>query len=352
MAHGWTGFLYAPATTLKRQCGWLITAYGCAAPDITIGEFPINRINRRYFLASCTAGLAAASLSAGAAQGSDAEAAKAPPLCVFSKHLQFLNYEKLAVTCRQLRLDGVDLTVRRGGHVRPERVAVDLPKAVDALRAEGIAVPMITTDYLSAKDPYVPEVLAAAQQCGISYCRIGSHRYVQDEAIAEQLRRITEDIRGLAAVAEEHEITAGYHNHSGANNFGAHLWDLYRVYEQVDSPYLGSNFDVGHAQVENGYGNWEITARLMAPWVRMMSVKDFYFEDGKPLWCPLGEGMVDVARYLALFRTHAGFAGPVSLHFEYKIKGREEMIQEIEKTVNYMRKEIFPKAGYGDSRVS
>ena len=94
---------------------------------------------------------AAAVTIAGAQRATTGETSGAPPLCVFSKHLQFLDYSSLARTCRELGLDGVDLTVRQGGHVHPERVDRELREAVTAMRAEGLEVPMITTTFKSGE---------------------------------------------------------------------------------------------------------------------------------------------------------------------------------------------------------
>lgn len=274
-----------------------------------------------------------------------ADTIAAPPLCVFSKHLQFLDFPALAKTCRELGLDGVDLTVRQGGHVRPEQVARELPEAVDAIRAEGLEVPMITTQFKSGGDEHLHQVLETARQCGITYFRVGGHQYTTGRPVTEQIAAFTEEIRGLVSEAEETGLVAGYHNHSGKDNFGAPVWDLHRMYETIGSRHLGSNFDVGHATVEGAYGDWEITARLMAPWVRMMAVKDFVFSGNTPCWVPLGKGVVDTAACLRIFREQAGFAGPVSLHFEYKIRDHDHMLDEVAEAVAYMRKEVYTKAG-------
>ncbi len=45
---------------------------------------------------------------------------------LFSKHLQFLGYKEMAKATVEAGLDGVDLTVRPGGHVLPENVERDL----------------------------------------------------------------------------------------------------------------------------------------------------------------------------------------------------------------------------------
>ena len=49
---------------------------------------------------------------------------------LFSKHLQFLDYNSMSEVTAEMGFNGLDLTVRPKGHVLPERVADDLPKAV------------------------------------------------------------------------------------------------------------------------------------------------------------------------------------------------------------------------------
>ena len=50
---------------------------------------------------------------------------------LFSKHLQFLDYEEMG-------FDGIDLTVRPKGHVLPLNVEKDLPKATNAANKVGL----------------------------------------------------------------------------------------------------------------------------------------------------------------------------------------------------------------------
>ena len=69
----------------------------------------------------------------------------------------------------------IDLTVRAKGHVLPERVTEDLPRAVEALRKAGLEVPMITTDITSAAD--AGPTLKTASRLGIPYFKPGYWRY-------------------------------------------------------------------------------------------------------------------------------------------------------------------------------
>ena len=46
-------------------------------------------------------------------------------ISLFSKHLQFLDYNEVASAVAEMGFDGLDLTVRPKGHVLPKRVTDD-----------------------------------------------------------------------------------------------------------------------------------------------------------------------------------------------------------------------------------
>ena len=291
-------------------------------------------VTRRQFMVAATAATAAVVLPAKAV----VKETRGPLVCIFSKHLQFLDYDVLAKTAKDLGLDGIDLTVRKGGHVLPANVKEDLPRAVNALRAQGIEVPMISTTLYDGADPEARPILEAATKLGIPYFRIGGQSYEKTGDPLSQLPKFTEQLRSLAKLAEEVGMTAGYHNHSGYNNVGAALWDLLRIFESVGSDRLGSNFDTGHAAVEGAFGAWQINVRAMAPHIKMMAVKDFVWKKDQPEWVPLGQGVAQTVEMLKIAHA-AGFAGPISIHFEYKTASNDALIEA-------MRKEVATLRGY------
>src|SRR5580700_9140462 len=67
-------------------------------------------------------------------------------VAIFSKHLQFVQGDELAQTAADIGFDAIDLAVRKGGHIEPERVRQELPPLVAIIRKHGLEVPMITTD--------------------------------------------------------------------------------------------------------------------------------------------------------------------------------------------------------------
>ena len=92
--------------------------------------------------------MGAAGLSIGLnskASVSQSEGKTQRPIHVFTKCLQFLSYEEMAEVLSRQGFDGADLAVRTGGQVLPENVEKDLPKAMKALKNEGIGSAMITT---------------------------------------------------------------------------------------------------------------------------------------------------------------------------------------------------------------
>ena len=105
-------------------------------------------------------------------------------LCIFSKHLQWAKWDEMAAFAKSAGFDGVDLTVRSGGHVLPERVADDLPRAVEAIRKAGLEAPMITAGIVDASSPHAEAILAAASGLGIPRYKVGRPSVSRRPAIA------------------------------------------------------------------------------------------------------------------------------------------------------------------------
>lgn len=278
-------------------------------------------MTRRTFALTSAAALSAANVPAEPA----ALPVSKTPICGFSKHFQWLPIGEAAQLAASIGYDGLDITVRKGGHVEPQRVTEDLPKAVEQARAAGLPVPMVTTDIVDPKSPHAETVLKTLASLGIKRYRWGGFRYDYAKPIQAQLEDARARSKDLAAMNRAHGVCAMYHTHSGKNQLGASMWDIWYVLRDLDHSAVGVNLDCGHATVEGGLGGWINTTLLIAPMTRGIAVKDFYWHKnakGKwdPRWCGLGEGMVDVTGFLKMLKQ-AGFEGPVQLHMEYEELG-------------------------------
>ena len=248
--------------------------------------------------------------------------AEAPVFCFFSKHLPDLGWSDLGKAVKAAGFDGVDLTVRPAGHVLPERAAEDLPRAIEAITAHGVKVPMVTTDLTSAATPSAKPLLQAAARSGVRYFKTGYWRYSASPDVKAQVTAAGEALAGLAALARDCGIELGFHNH--AAYIGAALWEIAPAMDRLDPRWAGYYFDPRHAVAEGGGGAWKAAVHLVSPRLKMIALKDCFWVKGPKGWviedCPLGQGMVDWGWMGAALRT-ARFRGPVSVHLEYEIPG-------------------------------
>lgn len=252
----------------------------------------------------------------------------APPVCFFSKPLPHMDARRLGRALKSLGFSGVDLTVRPGGHVDPARVAGDLPPFVATLRQEGIDVPMITTALVSETDPAARPTLETAIRLNIRYYKAGYYRY-QFVDLQKEIDEAARQLRGLAELSAKTGMQLGYHNHAGY--VGGSIWDIAATIDTLDKAWAGYYFDVRHAVVEGGDGGWRTAFLRVAPRLKMIALKDFFWEKTASGWhqrhCPLGEGMVDWKTFFAML-AKSGFQGPASLHIEYEIPGATASLRE------------------------
>ena len=264
-------------------------------------------------------------------------------VAIFSKHLQFLHGEELANGAAEIGFDSIDITVRKGGHVEPERVRQELPGLVATIRRRGLEVPMITTDIVDTETPHTEEILKTMADLGIRYYRWGGLKYSGETPYAEQLAAMKPRIARLAAMNARYQASAMYHTHSGTGVVGASIWDLYILLKDFDPKAVGVNYDIGHATIEGGIGGWINSYRICGPYVRGIAVKDFVWaKDAKgnwrEQWKPIGEGMVHFPQFFGMV-AQSGFAGPLQVHFEYPLGGPQE-------TYTAMKRDLAKLRGY------
>lgn len=264
---------------------------------------------------------------------------------IFSKHLQFLNYREMAETAAEIGFDGVDLTVRPKGHVLPERVAEDLPRAVEAIHQAGLKASMMTTRVADPGDSTGRKVLETASDLGISYYRMDYFRYRKGESIPESIRHFQEQAKALSELNKKLNIVGCYQNHAG-NYMGASIWELWQLLEAADRNFLGVQYDIRHAVVEGGL-SWKNGFRLIQPSIKTIVIKDFKWSKKEGQWhlqnTPFGEGMVDFKTYFRMLKEYQVWV-PVSMHFEYPLGGTEhgatDLKEEREMVFRAMRRDL------------
>ncbi len=266
-------------------------------------------------------------------------------ISLFSKHLQFLDYNDMSEATAELGFDGLDLTVRPKGHVLPERVTDDLPKVVAAMKKYGINPGMMTTNVWEGKNVEHKTVLEVASKLGFTHYRTGWLKYPEDRTIEESQAIYGQQAAELEVLNKDLGLIGCYQNHAG-NHVGAPIWDLPPILSTTNNEYMGCQYDIRHAVVEGG-SSWELGLRQIRPFIKSIVIKDFKWGkvDGKwkPVNTPLGEGMVDFNRYFSLLKKYQ-INVPVSLHLEYDLGGAEHGASKITidriQVFNAMKKDL------------
>jgi len=230
----------------------------------------------------------------------------------------------MAEAAAEIGFNGVDLTVRPNGHVLPEQVEMDLPKAMEAIKNAGLATTMITTTIQDANDATDKNVVETAARLGVKYYRMNWLKYPEGKSIPEAMMQFKKTLTDLSHLNRKLSITGCYQNHSG-NLAGASIWELWEILKNADHKNMGVQYDIRHAVVEGGM-SWRNGLSLIHPHIKILAIKDFIWSKKNGTWAvenvPLGEGMIDFKSYFKILKE-LNIQVPVSLHYEYPMGGAD-----------------------------
>ena len=251
-------------------------------------------------------------------------------VCIFSKHLQFLDYKTLGEKVAEMGFEGIDLTVRANGHVEPSKVKTDLPRAVSEIEKGGSKVIMIATTIENANNQLDIDVLTAASECGIKYYRPAWFKYVKGKTMPESLNLYALRLKNLSKLNKKLGMVGCYQNHAG-DFVGGSLWEVYDILKMSDKNYFGAQYDIRHAMVE-GANSWVNGLELVHSQIKTIVIKDYKWEKANGKWqlvnVPIGEGMVDFKKFFRILKDY-NINVPVSLHCEYDLGGAEKGNRQI-----------------------
>jgi len=265
-------------------------------------------------------------------------ASASPPLCLFSKAVARVGYTELGDIVKQIGFDGVDLTVRPGGHVEPRLSNVDLVRAFESITGAGLECPMITTALTSPVEPTALAVIAISGRTQTPLFRVGEWRTAYSPAYLR-------DIRGLVSIGARYNIAMALHNYTG-ENAGETDWSVADTLAGLDPKWAGAYFDpIHHGE------KWETALRPLLPRLRAVALKDFKITNTGSVPCALGDGAMDFAKLFSRL-AQAGYHGPLSLRLEY---APQDELDAIVKDYQFARKQLdaaYPRIGSGSGAGS
>ncbi len=272
-------------------------------------------------------------------------------ICVFSKHFQTMDAETLGRTMKGLGVGGVDLTVRRGGHVDPAKVTTDLETFQKALAKNGVKVTMLTTSILSAEEATTAPIIETAGRLGIRYIKLGYWHYKGFGSYRSMADKVKGDLKTLVPLLKKNGVTAGFHTHSG-QYMGANAELAFRLIEDCDPEAVGIYYDTGHCVLEGSLAGWLMSLDIVSDRLVMVAVKNLaWFRMGsmdsarrgwRECMVPLDSGLTDMAEFVRCLKK-LDFKGPVSFHSEYQGSysfmdmTQEQVVEQTRKDLAYFR---------------
>ncbi|MBI4606803.1 MAG: sugar phosphate isomerase/epimerase [Planctomycetes bacterium] len=245
---------------------------------------------------------------------------------LFTDNLSDLTVAQCCAAAKRAGFDGLDLTLRPGGHVKPEDAEVGLSEAKRIADAEGVAIPMVSTAVTDTDSPHAEAIFAAAAHYGARRLKLGYWPYRPFGTLEAQVAECCRRLERLARLGEKYRVLPCVHCHSGrfVASGGALLYLVLKPFVPSDA---GAYADPMHMTMEGSLAGWELGLDLLAPWLALVGVKNFRWLEGSRdakgqmryrwQYTPLADGQAPLPEFAAYLKG-LKYDGVVSLHSEYK----------------------------------
>jgi sugar phosphate isomerase/epimerase len=234
---------------------------------------------------------------------------------VFTKPWRQLLPE-LGAMVRAWGFDGIELPVRPGYQVAPERVVEELPKAVTTLRDCGLKIFSVA----APGGPLSEGLIAACGAAGVPVIRIMAP--VESDGYLASEARMRREIDRVLPWLQQYGVKLGVQNHCGAMVCNA--GGLRSLLAPYDNRYVGAVWDAAH----NALSGEEPEMALDIVWSHlcMVNLKNAFWRrvngpeaevaEWRPWWTSGPQGMASWPRVAAELKRR-GYAGTVCLTAEY-----------------------------------
>ena len=245
---------------------------------------------------------------------------------LFTDNLADLSVREACRAAKGAGFDGLDLTLRPGGHVKPENAEAGLAEAKRTADDEGVTIPMVSTAVTDADSPHAEAIFAAAAHYGARRVKLGYWEYRPFGTLAKQIDQARGKLERVARLAEKYHVLPCVHCHSG-RQLAAGGALLYLVLKDFRPSEAGAYVDPMHMTIEGSLSGWELGLDLLGPWVALVGIKNFRWlpaardRQGQQRYrweyTPLADGQAPLPEFMGYLRQ-LKYDGIVSLHSEYK----------------------------------
>lgn len=224
--------------------------------------------------------------------------------------------DEMAQTLDEIGLD-LELTLRKSGHITPEKAPDELPAMVAALARKNRRILWLALDTSRPDEPHWEKALRTAKQLGIPRYRHRGFSYAAGKPLQAQIASFHSMLKEFAAASREIGIQGVYQTHAGQGAAGSAAWDLDLMLGDIDPGKFGVAFDTRHVMLELGQ-SWPNAVQLLGPRIATLCVKSFRWEGDQPVEVPLGQGRVRKAIVDQVLTAQGGLRPmPICIHIEH-----------------------------------
>jgi sugar phosphate isomerase/epimerase len=243
---------------------------------------------------------------------------------LFTDNLADLSIRDACRAAKKAGFDGLDLTMRPGGHVLPQNAEAGLAAAHKIADEENMLIGMVSTAINGIDTPHAEAIIAAAHH-RISRFKLGYWRYEPFGNVIGQLDAARRQLEGVVRLCERYGIRPCVHIHSGPMLSNGPL--LYLLLKDFSPTEVGAYVDPMHMTIEGAVSGWEMALDLVAPWIALVGVKNYQQvattrdAHGQQRYAmeyvALADGVAPLPQFFQRLRE-LRYDGVVSLHSEYK----------------------------------
>jgi len=260
-----------------------------------------------------------------------------PKVCTYTEHFQKLPIPQVCKVFNRIGIDGLDLTVRPGGHIEPKNVKKELPLAVKAARDHGLKIMMLTTG-ITSPDRHAEEIVSACQKLDIRRLKLGYYSIGKFGNLAKRLDDVRRKLAAVVKLTSKYGVRPCVHVHSGPT-IPSNGFMLHQIIRDIPPDRIGAYLDSYHMTITGGAGGWRQAIDLLKPWISLVALKNFQWHRGKrngigqlgwhTNYCRLADGIAPIPEFVRTVHQ-AGYRSFYNLHTEYRlpVKGCIELTKD------------------------
>jgi len=265
---------------------------------------------------------------------------------LFPKFFQSCDVNQLAEAARGSGFDAVDLVVREGYWVTPDRFVEEAPAFVKSMQRSSLKVEFATTGFSPEMLAQDDTPLKVMSDVGIRSFRMSYFSYNEQEHLFTQMEKARALMHQMAELCAKYKLKAVYQIHHGDRMLIHHSYAALSLVEGLPSDYVGIMPDPGN-QFHEGNDNWRRAILSLGSYLAGMGIKDaqyVYNPEGRTApnkgwskqWTPCQDGVTNW-HVIAKALHEAKFQGVLNFQPFYHSSNLDLLIPALREEVAYIK---------------